>query len=389
MMWIRAIWLENDGSEFDGVIPENWLDEDTVFYPKGLHVKKYFHERKNPEADWSRFKLVKIKLRSSDRRLFEEYSLPSDPDRSNTKGKTSIPSNSNTEYPKLPKLNFLPPSFSPTSPPYKRSSHSPAANRRSSPESSPEISSPIATRVSPRRHHQMSSPDCSPPVQNKAPVRKSFAAAFGASFNERRSTPSSALFKETSRKRAADAVSSSGSNTKRTNSSHDKYPLTDAKFQSKVIYLLTDIRNQQRQMALNNVNTTLEETLSSSIRKCENIEEFDHLESSLGEKKAFDDLVKQLSKLGGSTPQDITRNAMHALMTNSLMGMFNMKGKKGAKVAFTKKKICDAIIACVMANHKEATISVILAKMANVLKYAPDRLDGGGRARNPVAEALP
>lgn len=67
-----------------------------------------------------------------------------------------------------------------------------------------------------------------------------------------------------------------------------------SEFQSKVIYLLTDIRNQQRQMA-NNVNTTLEETVSSSIVKCENMEDLDNLESSLGEKKVLDDLVSDIS----------------------------------------------------------------------------------------------
>ncbi len=61
-MWVRAVWMEGDREE--GVIPENWVQEKTVWWPNILNVLKPLHERKEPLDSWYRFPLLKMKMRA-------------------------------------------------------------------------------------------------------------------------------------------------------------------------------------------------------------------------------------------------------------------------------------------------------------------------------------
>lgn len=427
-MWSRAIW-EEDGAELDGVIPTNWIDGNIVFYPTGVHVKKAYNNRQDPEESWVRFLLKKVTLTSDDWKLCEDYSFPSENESKPVKAESS--SKRNAKNPPLPKFELSASANRTNSPlsqnmtrksPRNQQSEDPYQQVCSEDESTV---SPRVTRKSPRtdkssEFHQQLSPEYYPPrfvrrtsprkkvmeqsstnsaspraKQNCAPVRKSFASSFGASFNEKRKDTNTVGYVEYTIKQSCTGTSGFGNASTGTRSctNQDKYPLTNAKFQSRVIYLLTDIRNNirnnQQRSGVNdtgNLNIDMDEM---HVQKCENLEEFNNLETSIQDKKSFDELAKQLSKVGGSTPQDNTRNAMLAVMSNSLMSQFNMKGNKGRKIAFTKKKVCDAIVACVIHNHKETTKSVIYTKMASVLKYAPDRVDGGGRTKETNADDPP
>ena len=44
------------------------------------------------------------------------------------------------------------------------------------------------------------------------------------------------------------------------------------------------------------------------------------------------------------------------------------------------------ILESIMVNHREATITSVHGRIANVLKYAPDRANGGGRPKENVEQ---
>ena len=59
-MWKRAVWIE-DGVEEEGVIPDCWADEKSVFWPPGKNAIKALKERREPSENWGTFPLVKVK----------------------------------------------------------------------------------------------------------------------------------------------------------------------------------------------------------------------------------------------------------------------------------------------------------------------------------------
>ena len=62
-MWARAVWIEQDKEE-EGVIPEIWIQGQTVRWPTGLNVVKALSEKREPLGKWHKFPLTKIKFRS-------------------------------------------------------------------------------------------------------------------------------------------------------------------------------------------------------------------------------------------------------------------------------------------------------------------------------------
>ena len=62
-MWKRAVWVENEHEE-EGVIPDNWTDGASVFWPPGSNAEKALKERREPNEKWLKFPLVKIKTSS-------------------------------------------------------------------------------------------------------------------------------------------------------------------------------------------------------------------------------------------------------------------------------------------------------------------------------------
>ena len=66
-MWVRAVWTEGDSAkEEEGVIPLNWVQGETVRWPKSLNVLKPLNEKQEPCLNWHRFSLVKIKVQSGE-----------------------------------------------------------------------------------------------------------------------------------------------------------------------------------------------------------------------------------------------------------------------------------------------------------------------------------
>ena len=62
-MWVRAVWLEGSREE-EGVIPEVWVENNTVRWPNGINVLRARAEHRKPTEKWHKFPLVKVKFKS-------------------------------------------------------------------------------------------------------------------------------------------------------------------------------------------------------------------------------------------------------------------------------------------------------------------------------------
>ncbi len=74
VMWARAVWTEGKKEE-EGVIPLNWVEDNTIRWPNTLNVLKPLAERREPSPNWHRFPLVKIKMKSGRCRVKTKNSI--------------------------------------------------------------------------------------------------------------------------------------------------------------------------------------------------------------------------------------------------------------------------------------------------------------------------
>ena len=64
MAWSRAGWTENE-EEMEAVIPSIWIQNEKVYWPTKINVKKAFKERADPEENWLMFPLIKVKFKDA------------------------------------------------------------------------------------------------------------------------------------------------------------------------------------------------------------------------------------------------------------------------------------------------------------------------------------
>ncbi|KAK9976547.1 hypothetical protein ABG768_021752 [Culter alburnus] len=76
-MYARAVWVEN-GRETEGTVPNNWINihNKTVRWPN-TKAKEAYKMKRDPQEDWLMFRLIKIKMTSSNIRDCENYNLTS------------------------------------------------------------------------------------------------------------------------------------------------------------------------------------------------------------------------------------------------------------------------------------------------------------------------
>ena len=69
MAWVRAVWLE-DKDEMEEVLPSEWVQNGTVYWPRSANGRRLISERKPPGKTWYTFPLKKIKISSGNFGLF-------------------------------------------------------------------------------------------------------------------------------------------------------------------------------------------------------------------------------------------------------------------------------------------------------------------------------
>ncbi|XP_072566376.1 uncharacterized protein [Paramormyrops kingsleyae] len=157
---------------------------------------------------------------------------------------------------------------------------------------------------------------------------------------------------------------SSGSKLRR-----EDFPMSEKKFQKRVLQLLVDIKDTIR--VATSAGTAYE------LNPANTLEELKALENRLEDVNEGAELSKHLKRLGGVDAADHVKKSMAATMTNKMMALMSLRGRSG-KVSFMKthlyKLICDVVF-----SSFDTTTTKINEHMAKYLKYAPERMGGGGR----------
>ncbi|XP_039541171.1 uncharacterized protein LOC120488615 [Pimephales promelas] len=153
------------------------------------------------------------------------------------------------------------------------------------------------------------------------------------------------------------------------------YPMPEKKFQRKVMQMLVEMREDIRSLKKRDV----ENFEASQVQQVPTVEALNLLDGSLDSLEEKQKLINTLSKVGGVHLKDNVKRVMEKLMTNEVMSNFNMKGGKG-KLAFTKLRLFTVVTESVQRTTGE-TEANIAAAVTFCLKYAPDRVGGGGRKK--------
>lgn len=138
--------------------------------------------------------------------------------------------------------------------------------------------------------------------------------------------------------------------------------------------MLIDIRDSVK-IAIRTMDGT-----AFNLKQANSLNELQELESRLLDKNERAALQAYMRRLGGVDDVDMVKKSMSATLSNGVMAQYNLKGKCG-KLPFCKTQlfqvICDAVI-----NTHNTTHTKVLETMSKFLKYAPERMGGGGRKRS-------
>ncbi|KAA0719547.1 hypothetical protein E1301_Tti021692 [Triplophysa tibetana] len=126
------------------------------------------------------------------------------------------------------------------------------------------------------------------------------------------------------------------------------YPMPEAKFQRKIMEMLVEIREDVRKLKQSSGVAEMH-TDSRIPPQASTVEELNVLDKSLNCLEEKQRLINSLSCIGGMHLKDNVKRVMEKLMTNEVMGSFNMKGGKG-KLAFTKLHLY-AVVTVKTSNH--------------------------------------
>ncbi|KAJ7998905.1 hypothetical protein DPEC_G00209820 [Dallia pectoralis] len=380
VFWSCAVW--RDGTEeVEGVVPSTWVVGRKVLWPPA-NCRKAMKERHKPEANWTTYDLVKVKLFSESLEECEGYSRSTDeltdhgdvePNtvmkrrRRRKKRRTGDGHNTGTELISQglssgDGTTHTGVSVSSIAPPLKR--------RALSSSGAPDKSSAIS-----EAEHQLDTSELK---------------GFDNTLNEEgyliqgpHSSDAWDTVFPTSQHRE-DAFPSGQDITGNILNPTQSFPLPNEQFQEQVLGLLLDIRQSVKELGgrvgvLEHWNSSGGSGTDFQFDTCRTYQDMANLERVLEPPEVAAQMKQSLSRVGGNTLRDNVTRVMERVMTNELMSNFNMKGRKGTKKSFLTHTLSKIIIESIMITHPYATESAIIRLMANVLKYAPDRRGGGGR----------
>ncbi|XP_052462909.1 serine/arginine repetitive matrix protein 2 isoform X28 [Carassius gibelio] len=154
----------------------------------------------------------------------------------------------------------------------------------------------------------------------------------------------------------------------------DRFPMTDKRFQKKVLTQLLEIKDELRR-----IGKIVEPETGFHMSTLGTEDEFEYLERQLESGNTRAAMVTQLCKIGGKNFKDSTRRMLDSVLKNSLMSTFNMKGGGPLqKKSFQSTALFSVIRDAVMTSFPSATELEIKTAISNHFKQAPGRAGGGG-----------
>ncbi|XP_047127610.2 uncharacterized protein LOC124808513 [Hydra vulgaris] len=331
-MWKRAVWQE-DLQEEEGVIPSNWIDNKTVYWPPGTKALNAMKARQNPEKNWLKFPLIKVKFSSESKQDCENFDFTTTEEKSDNE---DVDFHRKRKYKQREFPDYFPSSVI---------------------KDLDEVSMFLTSSSS-------SIKSIEPKVDMDG---KNLNSPFPKFFQE--DINSSLFFKDI----AHDEVKESGNKLQKLDNV-DKFPMSEGKFQKRVLYLLTDIRNEMR-----NQNRLIEPASNSEfvnqIRFISSEVELTEVDKTLDDEKVRLLWVNQLQLIGGTSLKDKIHKIMLRIFSNSFMATMSMKGKNG-KICFKNTNLYGVVKASTI-KYDGATENLINGVLSDFLKYAPFRKGGG------------
>ncbi|XP_026094139.1 uncharacterized protein LOC113066474 [Carassius auratus] len=360
MAWVRAVWQEKKRQE-EGTVPDTWVDPNNMllYWPNVANATKYLKERRPPSDSWRKFPLVKEKMRSDYFKECDNCELTS-----STEAEEGSLEVKRRKISKKFEDCLTDPSCD-TDPQFEEEDN---LGNRQLPNTNEELELPVAPRKVSNASSTSSVSSRGSSSGSPLPLEKQTSKA---------QAPVKTNSSQESRQ-SGSPVDQQSSSSKQ-DGKRSPYPMQEAKFQRKVMEMLVEIREDIRSLK-NSVGGAEMHTVSTIPAQSSTVEELNVLDKSLNCLDEKLRLTDSLSKVGGIHLKDNVKRVMEKLMTNEVMARFNMKGGKG-KLAFTKLNLYTVVSESVQKTSKE-TEAYIAAAIAFCLKYAPDRVGGGGRKKS-------
>lgn len=295
-MWARAVWLE-DNEEQEGVIPQKWIQNQMVHWPPGVNAAPAMAEMRDPTPSWRKFTLVKVKIASDDKTVCEECNTTT----------TSELSDEEENVKRRKKKKIFEDFYvadecndmmqekekkcgaSLPKPPEKFVRKQLIQQKKSPQKRQTQV---FPTRTSPRKRVLDSSQKGIPHSQ---------------------ALPRSSL--ELSCVSQGAGPSSQG--TSHGMGTDDMLPMSDGKFQKKVLFILSSIRDgiKQIQHKINQSNNDSE--VEFEIKRMNSIAEVQENEKLLQDPESLKHAISRLSRIGGISMKDAVAQAMQRECPNS------------------------------------------------------------------------
>ncbi|XP_047134059.2 uncharacterized protein LOC101236321 isoform X1 [Hydra vulgaris] len=396
MSYHRAVWLEENREE-EGVLPSAWVRGKVVMWPPSkMNAFKLMKEGVEPNENWRLFKLIKIKITSDCYEDCNNYDLTTETEEDNQQvskkrkrtacttffeGEEEVDVDINTEiklstFPQSPaKLGkMLPSNISlykkvvDVVPQGYKSDH---ATKLSPIPQSPGLSScyskipsfkssmvtiPKENKMNQSTNQSALSPFLLPrKFDSKIPIFRQRAATSKDNVIDR-SMKLSAL----NRKFQANMILSEPT-------APQENEIDNGKFQRKVLYQLSNMANQIKDlriavemMAVPSLETVAEVHLEVIAGAIGTLNGYRKLEEQCRVLANRTILLRLLSRIGGSSIKDTSKNLLKRLFTNFVMSHLSMDGKGSLKkLPFRDSALCQLVVECVLKRYSTSSLSEI------------------------------
>ncbi|XP_061694366.1 uncharacterized protein si:dkey-65l23.2 isoform X2 [Syngnathoides biaculeatus] len=358
-MWARAVWIEGNVEE-EAVVPLCWIDtsEEILYWPK-LNERTALKKKQKPVKGnkWWEFKLLQIKFTSVKYDECDDYEITT-----TVKDKT-VNEAEDAQKRNLKKRTLEDWSLKESSEDEESTSHNCQALLQS-------LSKATLAGPPKKKHFHL---DCAPKNPRTPKMEDSDSDASSVISQQDHQSSGTVGSRSPRRTLRHSKPSHPPSTSSLPHSSKESWPMLEARFQEKVLMLLTEIRDTVRHRGR---RAAQEEEIN--IVQIRSLADFIVLEQKVTEDpSASAKLKSQMLIVGGVTLKENTKRILTRLLTNEVMSGMNFQGKRG-KFGFGLTTTYQILQECVLTNH-EGTLSDVQSAVTSCLKYAPDRFGGSGR----------
>nr|XP_047143651.1 uncharacterized protein LOC105848253 isoform X4 [Hydra vulgaris]XP_047143652.1 uncharacterized protein LOC105848253 isoform X4 [Hydra vulgaris] len=363
--WCRVKWLEED-KVYSDTVPLSWINGKVLRWPKKGAEKK-LRDQVEPQDDWFKFQVLKIKLTDKDFMTCHSYNILTDTDSFDfdfKKDMSQVAKKICSTLPPKPeiKLGFRNKKvFTPELEKEHLNLSQEASQNKVNIDLNQPTQSVFSFQSSSKSHNsrklrsRSSSSSCSLSPQSKSKRRPDYCSLLQSEKIETQSELSCGLPK--SKEHSTLAIN------------RNNFPMSDQKFQYEVIKLLCELKTCLQCQPKSTLSHNLSAEIPTQFLTVEDLNEF---ELKMHDNSFAQEFVKQLSRVGGKSSKYMIKDLIQRLMSNDFQKKFSMIGLKG-KLKFEKTLLYNVINKAVLNVFPDATSSEVRIEVMNHLKYGADR----------------